>query len=307
MIITCIDTLTARTPAGLCVQFRPVDQLTRELHVDLRNRRDDSQREFTTEYVATSNVCLGEGSSTVALEALIRNGLYELYPELSEINKNSRNGPKVQVPLSMLRAHGFERCHQLSESEINVAARLASAFTPSVDFQSKEDINGQLLAWILSFRKRDGHDNALRTWLGANCTVGGSEVSPILIAGKTQIDSPECDQYEEVRKVFATQQITANAVSFSTARVEPLVVARAKVTWSTWAVKHRQESWEARANTPHQSRAMRRYDRLRGRDRDERRDHGRADRRGLGREDRVQESRVSKRTSRHYERRAARR
>ena len=200
--ITCICAGTAKTPDRTSVLFHSVQDLIKKWGLELRN-------EYAGEYVSMSDVVLGQGSCYVSLETLIGNGLYDLYPELSEVNNRKR--VKWYSAVRDLRAYCFGREFALTKDEIDVAARLAGCFTPCMNSARGHDgVMISLLASLLSLRKRHGNDATLQTWLHTYTGKQSAANYPGDKAAEAEI--PEVKNYYELSGKITGRKFHLNSI-----------------------------------------------------------------------------------------------
>jgi hypothetical protein len=55
--------------------------------VEIRNKSDGSLRSYPHEYVALASLCLRAGSRRVKYGSLVANGLFNLYPQLQDVDQ----------------------------------------------------------------------------------------------------------------------------------------------------------------------------------------------------------------------------
>lgn len=178
--ITCLETSTARTQDGKAVDFYSAPDLIAKYGVQMKLNRDGEACSYEGEWVAmVCSVVPGKGSSVADFDALLKLGLYQLYPELGEVAQ-TRNGTRLYSALRSLRQYSFQagRRWLLTENVLSVAARLAAAFQP-IQAIAKSDCD-DLLAWFLALRKWEVGDGLLKTGLSKLSKNGSSIGGPVI-------------------------------------------------------------------------------------------------------------------------------
>lgn len=159
--IICINVDTARTPKGKKVNFRMVSEMMKDCNLKLRNRSDNSLREYADVVAAMECVVPGSNARTATLEAMIANGLESLYPPFRE--NNERSDPRLALLVKDLRKYWFRTEIPLTRAVITVAAKVVSAF--QADECEEEKVSIHILAHLLAFQKRKARDEELASWL----------------------------------------------------------------------------------------------------------------------------------------------
>lgn len=159
--IICINADTAKTPKGKKVNFRMVSEMMKECKLQLRNRSDNSLREYADVVAAMECVVPGINARTATLDALIASGLESLYPPFRE--NRERSDPRLALLVKDLRKYWFRAEIPLTRAVITVAAKVVSAFQAHDSEMEKVSIH--ILTHLLSFQKRKAGDQALADWL----------------------------------------------------------------------------------------------------------------------------------------------
>lgn len=242
--ISCIAVDTAITSDGRIVTFRPAGVMLKEHGVELRNRSDDSVRDYEGVYIATTSVCGSKGSSYVRYETLLAEGLFQLYPELEEVTK--RRNVRLHLTVTDLRKYWFAYDRPLIDEKIGAAARLASAFTPIVEAEETDKLPQHLFTWFLALQKRSTNDPAL-----SQCINRRSGRVPAII-DLTEYETvelpnmPEVDQYEALKTMFGGREVHRSYLSASTGITSPTITKEA-AEWHKWHKQSRDEHRAARA------------------------------------------------------------
>lgn len=234
--ITCIDTATATTALSAAMEFRLAADLMQELNVELRHS-------YADEYVAMSSVIAGPGSCTAALETLIENGLYQMYPALAKVNERK---PCWYSALRQLRDYGSVKETPLTRGVLGVAARLAFCFKsfPSTKIKEVEPQTVALLiASVLAVQKRNLHDRALLAWL-QECKVP-IDISEDGAREETNSGSPEIKECRQLRQLLNNvDSDKCRKMIAATPSIDATDVTHSVSKWEEWAKQNREE-WRA--------------------------------------------------------------
>ncbi|KAK5128713.1 hypothetical protein LTR85_000046 [Meristemomyces frigidus] len=241
--ISCIVVGTTKTTEGKSVVFRPAISMLKEHSVELKNRSDGSVREYEGVFVTTTSVYVGTGSLYIGYENLIKDGLFELYPELQAVTQ--RCEVRLQLTVSDLRKYWFATERPLTREKINTAAKLAAAFSPVIGGDVLDAVPAHLFASFLALQRRDINDPAL-----AQCIDRRSTSKPETIdltddaeGAVSNAALPEVEQYEALMRFIAGREIHRSYLTAASA-ISPASIAKEVADWTTW---HRQSRTDHRA------------------------------------------------------------
>ena len=230
--ITCVDAETATTTAGLPVTFYSVNALLQQFGIEITNR-DGTKREYNHEYAALTAVAPTAGSLFIAFETLISTGLFDLCPQLQDVN--NRHNVRLHIAVTDLQAFGFSTEQALSKERIDVAARLVFSFQLCSPFEATEANDGvemPLFAWFLSLMKRNKNHATLNSWLESHSALILEDSVDAIGAPITGMEDPEFLQYRQILQHVEGRSLLQNKVESHT-RISRDTIARDLAIWQT--------------------------------------------------------------------------
>jgi hypothetical protein len=231
--ITCVDTATATTTGGLPVTFYSVNALLQQFGIEITNR-NGTKRQYNHEYAALTPVAPTAGSRFISFETLISTGLFDLYPQLQDVN--NRHNVRLHLAVTDLREFGFSNEQALSKEKIDMAARLAFSFqvcSPSEDTEVNDGVEMHLFAWFLSLRKRYKNHATLNTWLESHSALILEDSADGIAAPITGMEDPEFLQYKQTLRHLAGRSFLRSRIN-SASRISRDVMSRDLTTWQAW-------------------------------------------------------------------------
>lgn len=245
--ITFINTKTAITGSGSAVVFYTVNDLLKRFGIEIKNRSDDSKRQYNHEYAALTSVYPKAGSRFIPFESLVGNGLFDLYPQLEDVDQ--RRNVRLHLAVTDLRNFGFSAERALSREQIDVAARLVFSFMSCADTHSteiNEKIEMHMLAWFLALRKRKRRDTSLEAWLDAHASIALEKTANTPDHPSAHLEDVEISQYKELASYLANRTLLGGRVSDST-RIDHAIIARERAMWRAWRQASRDSHLAQRA------------------------------------------------------------
>lgn len=268
--ITIIDTETALTSDGHRLQFHAVQDLLNTHNVELKNRSDGSLRACADHWATISSTLVpGPGSHRAALEDLVMNGLYELYPQIEVAN--DRRHPRPSLTTDDLRKYFFhaggngvggEGGLLVSES-LDTAGRLGMCFSACERLEEEEDGDGSgeegregkekrggggemsiLMAFVLSLRKMNLEDLAFQFWLQDHTTAKVLPHPTSTIVAEAQQGQmsgiPDADEFIKLERHFTGLIFEAEGLAFGLS-IDPASIEEDKADWRTWWKQNRED------------------------------------------------------------------
>lgn len=229
--ISCIGVATAETTGGKPVAFHIASTMLKEYGVELRNRSDDSVREYEGVFVATTSVHVGRGSLYLPYETLVAKGLFELYPELEEVTK--RPSVRLQLTVSDLRKYWFTHERALTDVKVGVAARLAAAFWPILEGELDGTVPVHLFASLLALQKRDMSDPALTKCIDRRSAKTLTDLTENAGGAFKNTGLPEVDQYEMLMNFIAGRKIHRLYLT-AISGITSASMAKEVADWTAW-------------------------------------------------------------------------
>ena len=258
VIISTIDTRTAKTFEGHAVVFQSVPRLISAYGLEIRNRGDGEVRGYEDHWIATTTVVPGEVSHYARFSDLVNNGLYDLYPEIQAAN--DRRDPRPQLTTGDLRKYNFgsDVAHRILLREERVpAARLALCFDHSANGAAQGGkAMGNVLAFVLSLQHRNTRDKALEYWLDDHT----EESAGVLTGDEDEVEVrlprglPDAIEFETLRQHFSSKEFCVAGLSYGLA-IDPNSVEQQKTAWSQWWRQNKSE-WRSRHGGREEGRAF---------------------------------------------------
>lgn len=230
--ITCINTRTIKTAEGKAIDFDAADPSSRN-------------------WVSVMPIPTGEeGSCTVSFGTLVQKRLYDFYPALQDVRRQSS---KLHVALSMLRQFGFSSRQlgslpqvPLTKEILDAAVGLVAAFQPCSKDSTIHFTQAKLVAWFVSLQSRNPADPMLRQWLYFHTDLSSSSSSSYSEGGSTS-SVPiafELTQYHQLCSLFRDKVLR---LPISHPTLSPATVCTSKDTWMAW-IQNQEQRRLARAN-----------------------------------------------------------
>ncbi len=247
VMIVCINAGTAKTAKKDAVQFHSIDELISKFGVEVGSRKDGSPYGYPHELVVTAPVIAGRGSCYIAYSKLVSEGLYELYPVLDEVNKQTRKrGPQLHRIVEDLRRYWFRSEWRLTKPKLQIIAKLAAAFVNPFSgrkLHGSNDTARHLVAYLIAFQNRSPNDNALHKWVSNHSASYFTPVidltdEPVVIDLTGELEDipttpvPEFSQYQQLIKLFSDIHIPVGASAAIGVNEAALQIERQE--WSLW-------------------------------------------------------------------------
>lgn len=177
IVITCINTTTATDEQGNQVNWLNAESLVKAHNVKMRCCKDGSARCYEHEWLTTSYVTLGEGSSYARYDKRLKSKLFQLHPALGVTAEGAR--VRWFLAVRVLRGYGFCEEYALTDEKIALAVKIAAVFQPCKIADKDVDAPSHLLAAFLALEKRDAQDAVLAQWVAAHTRVRGAAPLPV--------------------------------------------------------------------------------------------------------------------------------
>ena len=245
--ITIVDKQAATTRSGEPVTFRSVKELIDEYALDIRNRGDDARRDYAGQWVASTEVQLGAGCWQVAFSALVKNGLFELYPQVEVANQ--RKDPRICLGSKDLRKFGFGAVGRGwggsgVEAAMDTAGRVALGFEGCDGGDEEGAGMGVKLAFVLALRERDVDDLAFAKWLRDHTTnfpgAGVHHGTAVSVPSLEDNGIPDAAHFQFLQKHFADLRFEAAGLAVGLP-ILPGAIEKEKQVWLDWWRRDREE------------------------------------------------------------------